>query len=230
MLAIVLQFFILIKKQIIIILIMAPLVGALMSCDGANNFKKNESALASPERLPGGSGLLAIEYSDTAGQLSLLHSSTNRRSLLYSADSSNDLRMRQPIWGDRNCDEPVYFSPQSVDLAQRPSGRWQLLVVNHAIEDISSLSGAVNTVEMFELQKNDIQEWELIWRGCVETPAGIVFHDVRALQDGFLLNTSLSLFEKKIGLIKSFIGYEDEKKWSWRLQDGFQLTSVTRQP
>jgi hypothetical protein len=157
----------------------------------------------------------------------LLHSSTNRRSLLYSADSSNDLRMRQPIWGDRNCDEPEYFSPQSVDLAQRPSGRWQLLVVNHAIEDISSLS---DTVEMFELQKNDIQEWELIWRGCVETPAGIVFHEVRALQDGFLLNTSLSLFEKIIGLIKSFIGYEDEKKWSWRLQDGFQLTSVTRQP
>ncbi|MBT6580152.1 MAG: hypothetical protein HOO01_07740 [Cellvibrionales bacterium] len=87
-----------------------------------------------------------------------------------------------------------------------------------------------DTVEMFELQKNDIQEWELIWRGCVETPAGIVFHEVRALQDGFLLNTSLSLFEKIIGLIKSFIGYEDEKKWSWRLQDGFQLTSVTRQP
>lgn len=227
MLAIVLQFYILIKKQIIIILIMAPLVGALMSCDGANNFKKNESALASPERLPDGSGLLVIEYSDTGGQLSLLHSSTNRRSLLYSADSSNDLRMRQPIWGDLNCDEPEYFSPQSFDLAQRPSGRWQLLVVNHAIEDISSLS---DTVEMFELQKNDIQEWELIWRGCVETPAGIVFHDVVALQDGFLLNTSLSLFEKIIGLIKSFIGYEDEKKWSWRLQDGFQLTSVTGQP
>ena len=227
MLAIVLQFFILIKKQIIIILIMAPLVGALMSCDGANDFKKTESILASSERLPDGSGLLVVEYFDTAGQLSLLHSSTNRRSRLYSADSSNDLRMRQPIWGNLNCDEPEYFSPQSVDLAQRPSGRWQLLVVNHAIEDISSLS---DTVEMFELQKNDIQEWELIWRGCVETPAGIVFHDVRALQDGFLLSTSLGLFEKIISLIKSFIGYEDEKKWSWRLQDGFQLTSVTRQP
>ena len=214
------------SKLVACILLLAPLVGALAGCDGANYFEEGQFESEAIESLPDGSGMLFIDVSepdDLGGQLSLLHLATAKRSVMYSANSSNDLRMRQSIWGNLNCDEPEYFSPQSFDLAQRPSGRWQLLVVNHSIIDSFN---AADTVEMFELQKNDVQQWELIWRGCVETPTGIVFHEIHGLEDGFWLTPALTFYEKIITLTKAVTGYEAEKKWRWRLRDGFQLLTV----
>ena len=210
------------------IFLFAPLVGALAGCDGANNFKAGQLESKTSTFLPDGSGILFIETIEPeglGGQLSLLDAATEKYSVLYSANSSNDLRMRQPIWGDLTCGEPVYFSPQSFDLAQRPSGRWQLLVVNH---DIVGVSNIAHTVEMFELLKNDLQQWELIWRGCVETPIGIVFHKVKALQDGFLLTPMLTLYDKIISLTKAVFVDKAEKNWRWRLRDGFQLVSIVK--
>ena len=214
------------SKLVACILLLVPLVGALAGCDGANYFEEGQFEFEAIEPLPDGSGMLFIDASETGdlgGQLSLLHLATDKHRLLYSANSSNDLRMRLPIWGDLNCDEPDHFSPQSFDLAQRPSGRWQLLVVNHGIIDSFNAS---DTVEMFELQKNELQQWELIWRGCVETPTGIVFHEIHGLADGFWLTPALTFYEKIITLTKAVTGYEAEKKWRWRLRDGFQLLSV----
>ena len=214
------------SKLVACILLLAPLVGALAGCDGANYFEEGQFESEAIESLPDGSGMLFIDVSepgDLGGQLSLLHLATAKRSVMYSANSSIDLRMRQSIWGNFNCDEPEYFSPQSFDLAQRPSGRWQLLVVNHSIIDSFN---AADTVEMFELQKNDVQQWELIWRGCVETPTGIVFHEIHGLADGFWLTPALTFYEKIITLTKAVTGYEAEKKWRWRLRDGFQLLTV----
>ena len=216
-------------KPVVYILLLAPLVGALMSCNGANNYEEGVPESTISALLPDGGGMLFIDFSeleDFGGQLSLLDSATDKRHVLYSTHSSNDLRMRQSIWGDINCDEPGNFSPQNFDLFQRPSGRWQLLVVNHGVENLPNILRAADTVEMFELQKNELQQWELIWRGCVETPVGIIFHDVTTRQDGFLLTPTLTLYEKIIGLTKYSIGFETEKKWRWRLQDGFQLTPV----
>ena len=213
-------------KRSIYILLFAPLVGALMGCDGANNIKASQLESKASTFLPDGSAMLFIESVESEGlgrQLSLLNVATEKHRVLYSANSSNDLRMRQPIWGDLDCVEPVQFSPQSFDLAQRPSGRWQLLLANQRAEDVSH---SPDTVEMFELQKNDIQEWVLIWRGCVEIPASIVFHHVQTLQEGFLLIPSLTFFEKIVSQMKAVIGYKANKKWRWRLRDGLQLISI----
>ena len=213
-------------KRSICMLLLAPLVGALMGCDGAYDFTKGESEAKISEYLPDGSGMLSIELlgqEGLGGELLLLDLTSDKRRLLYSTSSSNDLRMRLPIWGNLNCDEPNHFSPQGFDLAQRPSGRWQLLVVNHGIDNGSPFSDAADTVEMFELQKNDIQEWALIWRGCVETPAHYIFQDVSALEDGFLLSPFFTWQEKVIRIAQKFIGRNDESLWRWRLRDGFQL-------
>ena len=212
------------------ILLLVPLVGALVGCDGANYFEEGQFESEAIESLPDGSGMLFIDVSepgDLGGQLSLLHLATAKRSVMYSANSSNDLRMRQSIWGNLNCDEPEYFSPQSFDLAQRPSGRWQLLVVNHGIENDPPLSDAADTVEMFELQKNDIQQWELIWRGCVETPTHTSFNDVKALSNGFVLKRTVSVQVKLLRWVKNILGHNTHTQWRWRLRDGFQPVVIT---
>ena len=216
------------SKLVACILLLAPLVGALAGCDGANYFEEGQFESEAIESLPDGSGMLFIDVSepdDLGGQLSLLHLATAKRSVMYSANSSNDLRMRQSIWGNLNCDEPEYFSPQSFDLAQRPSGRWQLLVVNHSIIDSFN---AADTVEMFELQKNELQQWELIWRGCVESPVNSFFYVVEALDDGFMLTASLNLQERIIRFAKKGVGQDIEIVWRWRLQDGFQLVQIDK--
>jgi hypothetical protein len=209
-------------------LLFTPLVGALVGCDGANKYKAGQLESKASTFLPDGSGILFIETDEPeglGGQLSLLDVATEKHSVLYSANSSNDLRMRQPIWGDLNCDESERFSPQSFDLMQRPSGRWQLLLVNQKTEGLFHIS---DTVEMFELLRNDLKQWGLIWRGCVEAPAGIVFHEVKGLQDGFLLTPALTFYGKIISLTKAVFAYEAEKKWRWRLRDGFQLVPVVK--
>ena len=216
------------SKLVACILLLVPLVGALAGCDGANYFEEGQFESEAIESLPDGSGMLFIDVSepgDLGGQLSLLHLATAKRSVMYSANSSIDLRMRQSIWGNLNCDEPEYFSPQSFDLAQRPSGRWQLLVVNHSIIDSFN---AVDTVEMFELQKNELQQWELIWRGCVESPVNSFFYVVEALDDGFMLTASLNLQERIIRFAKKGVGQDIEIVWRWRLQDGFQLVQIDK--
>ena len=216
------------SKLVACILLLAPLVGALAGCDGANYFEEGQFESEAIESLPDGSGMLFIDVSepdDLGGQLSLLHLATAKRSVMYSANSSIDLRMRQSIWGNLNCDEPEYFSPQSFDLAQRPSGRWQLLVVNHSIIDSFN---AADTVEMFELQKNELQQWELIWRGCVESPVNSFFYVVEALDDGFMLTASLNLQERIIRFAKKGVGQDIEIVWRWRLQDGFQLVQIDK--
>jgi len=216
------------SKLVACILLLVPLVGALAGCDGANYFEEGQFESEAIESLPDGSGMLFIDVSepgDLGGQLSLLHLATAKRSVMYSANSSIDLRMRQSIWGNLNCDEPEYFSPQSFDLAQRPSGRWQLLVVNHSIIDSFN---AADTVEMFELQKNELQQWELIWRGCVESPVNSFFYVVEALDDGFMLTASLNLQERIIRFAKKGVGQDIEIVWRWRLQDGFQLVQIDK--
>ena len=218
-------------KPVVYILLLAPLVGALMSCNGANNYEEGVPESTISALLPDGEGMLFIDFSeleDFGGQLSLLDSATDKRHVLYSTNSSNDLRMRLPIWGDLSCDEPDHFSPQSFDLALRPSGRWQLLVVNHGVENLPNILRAADTVEMFELQKNELQQWELIWRGCVEIPANNFLYKVKAMDDGFILTASLTLQERIIRFAKKSIRQYVESVWRWRLQDGFQLVQIDK--
>lgn len=192
-------------------------IGALTACDGAKTGLTEELAV-----LPNSNDKLVSEFSwqgASEGRIALLHAATGQRRTLYSSISSNDLKVRPAIWGDFNCDEPQQFSPQGFDLAQRPSGRWQLLVVNQAVK---------KTVEMFELQKNATQHWQLIWRGCVEIPVQNSFNDVEALSDGFTLQRTPSVQATLLRWVKNLVGRNTETQWRWRLRDGFQLVVVSQ--
>lgn len=202
-------------KSYLIFMSLMPFFWALMGCDGANDLSADEFTL-----LPDGSGMLVSEFAQpdkSTGFLSLVDFDTDQRHELYSSDTSNDLRARLAIWGDLDCVEPEQFSPQGFDLAQRPSGRWQLLVVNHGLSE---------TVEMFELQKNSSERWDLLWRGCVETPNENTFIDVTTLREGFLLTRRLSRQEKFSRWVSDIFGKADDGLWRWRLRDGFQRISA----
>lgn len=195
-------------------------IGALMACDGAKTALTEEVAV-----LPHSQDQLVSEFAQQGikeGRIALLHSLTGQRSTLYSSDSSNDLKVRPAIWGDFNCDEPDKFSPQGFDLSQRPSGRWQLFVVNHGLRE---------AVEMFELQKNADGDWQLIWRGCVVMPTQHRFNDVKALSDGFVLKRTPSVqatFQVALARwLKNILRRDTAMQWRWRLSDGFQLIAVS---
>ena len=190
--------------------------GALMACDGAKTAVTEEFAI-----LPYSQDQLVSEFAQQGrreGRIALIHSLTGQRSTLYSSNSSNDLKLRPAIWGDFNCDEPDQFSPQGFDLTQRPSGRWQLLVVNHSLSE---------TVEMFELQKNADGDWQLIWRGCVVMPTQHSFNDVKALSDSFVLKRTPSVQAALARWLKNILRRDTAMQWRWRLRDGFQLIAIS---
>ena len=192
-------------------------IGALTACDGAKTALTEEWVI-----VPEGKYRLVREFARQdaeEGRIALFNSVTGQRSTLYSSSSSNDLKVRPAIWGDFNCDEPQQFSPQGFDLAQRPSGRWQLLVVNR---------GSTKTVEMFELQKNATQHWQLVWRGCVEMPTQYSFNDVKALSDGFVLQRTPSIKITLLSWANNILGRNSKMQWRWRLRDGSQLVVMAR--
>lgn len=178
--------------------------------------------LQSPEDaewLPDGSGLIISEYGamgETEGRLTLMEIDSRRLTYLY--DSQNvRANVTGNLWGDAECQESVYFSPHGISLSQRPSGRWQLLVVNHA---------GVETIDFFELkQKGD--HWFVEWRGCVEADDDSLFNDVAAAARGFYVTRfgeygSKSkiifdyLFKRKSGVVKR-----------WSIDKGWQTLENT---
>lgn len=164
--------------------------------------------------LPDHSGLLVSEFGlpdSEAGQISLLDGASRSRRVLYSAASSNDLRMRNPIWGDPSCSEPETFSPHGIDLYKRGT-RWQLLAVNHAGRE---------SVEMFELQKRDGQ-WQLIWQGCVEADDDSSFNDVAGVHGGFLVSRMMSRDAGMGVVFDYFLSRPTGLVLHWSLQHGFQ--------
>lgn len=169
--------------------------------------------------LPDGSGLLVSEFGaqgEQQGRISVMDLATRSHRTLYSTDSSNDMRLRNPIWGDPACTEPEAFSPHGIDLNQR-GVRWQLLVVNH---------GGRESVEFFELLQRD-GEWQLDWQGCVEAVDDSAFNDVTAFTGGFYVTRMMSR-ETGIGaLLDYFLGRPTGHLWQWTLQDGLTVVEGT---
>ncbi len=92
---------------------------------------------------------------------------------------------QQPAtWGDNTCSRPNpdLFSPHGIDLLEREDGSHQLLVVNH---------GGRESVEFFELARNDAEQWHLTWRGCALPPGDPFINDVAALNDGGFVVTHM---------------------------------------
>jgi hypothetical protein len=166
--------------------------------------------------LPDSSGLLVSEFGhmgETQGQLSILSIADHSRKVIYTANMHRQARSAVAIWGDPNCSEPQSFSPHGFDLAQRPSGRWQLLVVNHAEHE---------RIEFFELSSNEGSEWSVIWRGCVQSIDDSIYNDVAAVNDGFVVSRMMSSQNTGLAMLNYFLGRDTGYIWRWSLANGFQ--------
>ena len=87
-----------------------------------------------------------------------------------------EILVSENTWGDPSCkrSEGKEYGPHGIDLMQREDGRFQLGVINHF---------PTETVEMFELKQN-LDSWQLIWRGCVDVPDEYYFNDLGLKKDG----------------------------------------------
>ena len=153
-----------------------------------------------------------VEEGDSSlhGRISFVDLATRERRVLFNADSVNDFRRPNPIWGDPSCEQIPGFAPHGIDLVKRGQ-RYQLLVVNHAGRD---------SIEFFELL-NSGGEWQLMWQGCVEAPDDGSFNDVAGMRKGFY-TTRFGERNPGVGAFLAMLtGAETGHVWRWTLQDGF---------
>ena len=110
-----------------------------------------------------------------AGALSFFALESESRALAYPIHAAADEAPR-PGWGDPACPAAPgeKLSPHGLDLAKRPDGALELLVVNH---------GGRESVELFEVT-DSAEAPALAWRGCVLAPEDAALNDVAALPDG----------------------------------------------
>ncbi|MDG2273937.1 MAG: hypothetical protein P8L39_16695 [Halioglobus sp.] len=172
--------------------------------------------------LPDKSGLLVSEFGqmgDADGTLSMLSVTDNTRRVLYAADMLRSSPSATQVWGDPTCREPDRFSPHGIDLTQRPSGRWQLLVVNHLEHD---------RVEFFELAKDSSAAWSLTWMGCVHSNDDSLYNDVAAVKDGFIVSRMMSNKNTGLAMINYALGRDTGYVLRWSLETGFQTVANTQ--
>ena len=129
--------------------------------------------------------------------------------------TASPVQYRQPSsdesWGDSACDKAPNekFSPHGVHVAQRASGQWQVLAVNHERE----------AVEIFEVI-DEVGAPSLAWRGCVVMPQHANINDVAALPDGGFLVSHM--FDR--GTMEVMAAMQATKNtgyvWRWRPSKG----------
>lgn len=171
------------------------------------------------EWLPDGSGMIVSEYGHLGkfeGRLSLFEHEAGRITHLYDSKTNRALANKQ-LWGDPACEESDFFSPHGISLKQRPSGRWQLLVVNH---------GEIEVIDFFELKQTE-DHWYLDWRGCVEADDNSLFNDVTAAPRGFYVTR----FFEKGSVMNSVLDYYFKRKNGhvkrWTNDAGWQVLEGT---
>jgi hypothetical protein len=114
------------------------------------------------------------------GGLSFLPLESESRTPAYPLPGAADAAP-SPGWGDPACPGAPgeKLAPHGLDLARRPDGSLELLVVNH---------GGRESVELFEVA-DSAQAPALSWRGCVLAPEDALLNDVAALPDGGFVTT-----------------------------------------
>jgi hypothetical protein len=177
--------------------------------------------------LPDGSVLVSQMGSmdgEHPGDISLYDPERGHRSSLFPSGGPGTLPhvgARAEGWGARDCPGPPgpEFSPHGLDLAERPDGRLQLLVVNH---------GGREAVEFFEVALRD-GGTALEWRGCAIPEESVLMNDVATLPDGGFVATKMfpggaSLWHSLRGLAGFDTGYVME----WSAESGFGEVPGTR--
>ena len=111
------------------------------------------------------------------------------------------------------------FDPHGIDLAQRPDGASELLVVNH---------GGRESIELFAV--DDVQGAPaLVWRGCVLAPPDALLNDVAALPDGgFVTTKSLSRAHPNLGFLLALLRIPSGAVYEWQPDSGFRELPGTR--
>lgn len=134
-----------------------------------------------------------------------------------------DASAPRPGWGDARCPGPpgAAFSPHGLDLATRPDGALELLVVNH---------GGRESIELFEVSDSP-RAPSLAWRGCALAPEGALLNDVAALPDGGFVTTKFlsknhAGFDSLLALLRISSGYVLE----WQADAGFRKLAGTDAP
>lgn len=114
------------------------------------------------------------------GALSFFALESESRTPAYPLSGAADAAPRAG-WGDPACPGAPgeKLSPHGLDLARRPDGGLELLVVNH---------GGRESVELFEVT-DSAEAPALAWRGCVLAPDDALLNDVAALPDGGFVAT-----------------------------------------
>ncbi len=127
-----------------------------------------------------------------------------------------------PNWGDPECPGPpsAQFSPHGIDLARRPDGALQLLVVNH---------GGRESIEFFEVETGD--QPALIWRGCAIPPPDSYLNDVVTLPDyGLLATHMMPRHSELVGMLRGGFGFDTGQVLEWRPAGGWRGVAGTEAP
>jgi SMP-30/Gluconolactonase/LRE-like region len=126
-------------------------------------------------------------------------------------------------WGEPDCPGApgAAFSPHGLDLASRPDGALELLVVNH---------GGRESVELFEV--TDAPDAPaLAWCGCAIAPAGAMLNDVAALPDGgFVATDFLPKAHPTLWSLLGLLRISTGEVLEWQPGRGFRKLAGTEGP
>lgn len=154
-----------------------------------------------------------------SGSIAAYQPASGRIEVLFPVGEFDDDR----DWGDPNCAPPsiTNFAPHGVDLARRPDGALQLLVINH---------GGRESVEFLAVEDTDAG-LALTWRGCVIAPDDAYLNDlVTRRAGGFWATNMMSKRHPFIALVKTLFGADTGDVLRYAPAQGFAVEPGSAMP